>query len=83
MFNFVFALLCIVAAFSRFLCLLGEVVTIYFTANGRRKLVDGSIPTIFPQKEQKKERENETPAQVFSCEFCEILKNTFVLEHLG
>ena len=23
-----------------------------------------------------------TPAQVFSCEFCEILKNTFFTEHL-
>ena len=24
----------------------------------------------------------ETPAQVFSCEFCEISKNTFFIEHL-
>ena len=24
----------------------------------------------------------ETPAQVFSCEFCEISKNTFFTEHL-
>ena len=24
----------------------------------------------------------ETPAQVFSCEFCEISKNTFFAEHL-
>ena len=24
----------------------------------------------------------ETPRQVFSCEFCEILKNTFFTEHL-
>ena len=24
----------------------------------------------------------ETPAQVFSCEFCEIFKNTYFLEHL-
>ena len=23
----------------------------------------------------------ETPAQVFSCEFCEIFKNTFFTEH--
>ena len=26
--------------------------------------------------------EKETPAQVFSCEFCEISKNTFFAEHL-
>ena len=25
--------------------------------------------------------EKETPAQVFSCEFCEIFKNTFFIEH--
>ena len=24
----------------------------------------------------------ETPTQVFSCEFCEISKNTFLTEHL-
>ena len=27
--------------------------------------------------------EKGTLAQVFSCEFCEILKNTFFIEHLG
>ena len=26
-------------------------------------------------------RKNETPAQVFSCEFCEICKNIFFAEH--
>ena len=30
----------------------------YFTANGPQKLIDGSIPTIFPHKEQKEEQEN-------------------------
>ena len=33
-------------------------------------LTDGSIPTFFPDKEQKEERENETPAHMLSCEFC-------------
>ena len=33
-------------------------------------LIDGSIPTLFPHKEQKEERENETPAHMLSCEFC-------------
>ena len=30
----------------------------------------------------KKVRKKETQAQVFSCEFCEISKNTFFIEHL-
>ena len=25
----------------------------------------------------------ETPTQMFSCEFCEIFKDTFLIEHLG
>ena len=45
------------------ICLLGEVAMLaiyfyYFTANGPGKLIDGSIPTIFPHKEQKEQREN-------------------------
>ena len=30
----------------------------------------------------KKVRKKETLAQVFSCEFCEISKNNFFIEHL-
>ena len=31
---------------------------------------------------KKKNDEKDTLAQVFSCEFCEIFKNTFITEHL-
>ena len=31
---------------------------------------------------KKVSRNKETPAQVFSCEFCEAFKNTFFAEHL-
>ena len=32
--------------------------------------------------EEKKFVKKSSPAQVFSCEFCEISKNTFLTEHL-
>ena len=51
-------------------------LAIYFTATSPRKLIDRSIPTMFPHKRQKEERKNETSAHVFSCEFCKIFKST-------
>ena len=53
-----------------FLYLLCKVV-LYFTAKDPRKLIDGSISTIFSHKGQKEELGKrvgkETQAQVFSC----------------
>ena len=54
-----------------------KLLPVYFAANGPRKLINGFIPTAFCHKKQKEDRENEIPAQVFSCEFREIFKNTF------
>ena len=65
-----------VAAFSMFLCLLDEVVSyaIYFTANGSRKLIDGSILTIFPHKELKEKWEKRLQHRCFRVNFAEILR---------
>ena len=54
------------------LCLLGEVGSYLFYSKQH----------IFPHKEHKEERENETPAQVFSCKFFKIFKNTVFQELL-
>ena len=39
-----------------------------------------NVPSI--QKQLYNFIKKETLTQVFSCEFCEILKNTFLIEHL-
>ena len=41
-----------------------------------------SRPGVFCEKEKKTFIKKETLAQVFSCEFCEISKNTFFTEHV-
>ena len=53
---------------------------IYFTANGQRKLIDGSIRTIFPHKERgrKEEQEKNIQAQVFSVNFTEFSRTPFL-----
>ena len=72
------------AAFSMLLRFFIKLFAIYFTASNPRKSIDGSIPIIFPNKETKKERKNETPAKVFSCEFCKKkLNNTFFLKNIS
>ena len=66
-----------------FLCLLGEVLAIYFTTNDPRKLIDGSIPTIFPHKEQKGDRENRLPHRCFPGNSTEFLKTPFLKNTSG
>ena len=55
-------------------------LAIYFTANGQWKLINGSIPTIFPHNAQGKKRRarKKIPAQVFSLNFAEFLKTLFL-----
>ena len=51
---------------------------IYFTANGPpRKLIDGSISTIFPRKEQKEEQKKSLRHRCFPVNFAEILEYIF------
>ena len=81
MFNFVFDLEYIVAAFYMFLCLSREIVSCLFYSK-RPKGVNWWIHPnhiyISPQA-TKRRAGKETPAQVFSCEFCRIFKNTSFL----
>ena len=62
--------------FSIFFCLLDEVVNYLFYSKRPPKLTDGSILNIFPHNTQGKNRRarKETPAQVFSMNFAEILR---------
>ena len=41
-----------------------------------------SYPNVFSKKLFLITKNKETPVQVFSCEFCEIFKNNFFVEHL-
>ena len=61
-----------------FLCLLGEVVSyLFFAASGPRKLIDGSISTIFSHKEQKEKREKRLRHRCFPVHFAEFLITPF------
>ena len=61
-----------------FLCHMGKLLAIYFTANGPPlKLIDGSISTIFPHKEQKEEQEKKLEHRCFPVNFAEYLKTPF------
>ena len=57
-----------------FLCL-GEV---YFTANGPRNIIDGSISIIFSHKEHKEEQ-----YRCFTVNFAEILRTPFFKNNYG
>ena len=51
-----------------------KLLAIYFTANGLpRKLIDGSISTIFPHKEHKEERGKRLQHMCFPVNFTEFL----------
>ena len=53
--------------------------------NGCDVIVKLTFPSLKDQKQKPKACnfiKKETLAQVFSCEFCEISKNTFFTEHL-
>ena len=60
-----------------FLCILGEIASYLF--KGPRKLIDGSIPTIFPHKKQKEEREKRLQNSCFSIIFAEFLITPFYM----
>ena len=52
-----------------------KLLAIYFTANGQRKLIDESIPIIFPHKAKGKKEEQE---KRFKRRFVEFLRTPFL-----
>ena len=57
-------------------------LAIYFTANSPRKMIDGSISTIFPLKEQKEGQEKRRQCRGFPVNFVEFLRTSFFKEQL-
>ena len=56
-----------------------KLLAIYCTANGLpRRLIDGSISTILPHKEQKEEREKRLQHRCFPVNSSEFLRTSFV-----
>ena len=61
-----------------FLCIFGEVVSYLYYSKRPRKLIDGSISTTYPHKEQKEEREKRLPHRCFPPNFVEFLRTQFL-----
>ena len=61
-----------------------KLLAIYFTASGLPgKLIDGSISTIFPYKEQKEEREKRLQHKCFPVNFVQFLRTPFFNNNYG